>query len=259
MEHEFLLGLGYNLGVDNKDYHHWKSLLDGFILARQREREAYSRVHQHRPSWSPQMNIYTPTAPPVPTLPNPSFYRARSMSPSQTFSPTYSYHTPYGYSFPSPNHHRKRTAGDAFEGEVVPGQSTVYEQMRLPTRKAAFNRSVDVTMTNCHNGAVYTRSVAVPSDHAGGLGRSSSLSRQIARLPGDQVGRRGSMSHVYGYAGPISYGSEVDLNYANTTYRYQGYGQDAPQGYSALVAPYEHAHAPFAPPEVGFITIQLCC
>ena len=243
MEAEFLRGLSYDLGVERSEYQHWRNLLDGFILARQREAPQNLAAPHHRPSWSPQTVLYTPTANTVPTLGNgPAVnYRARSASPP-SFSPPFAHHQSYTYAFPSPTGQRKRNAGEAFAMDI-PNPTVMYEQMRFPPRKVAFN-SVDAT-----NGL----SPFIPSSPqgtTGGLARSSSLNRRFARMPGVHD-RRGSMGQLYGVATP----EPTDLRPAAAVHGWQqeGYGHSQWQGCSALVAPCERAAQPqVVPPEVSF-------
>jgi len=237
MEAEFLQGLGFSLSVDKTEYLHWRSLLDGFISARRREAAHAAALARHRPSWSPTSMVYTPIHSTLPYLPAPpSTGRARSASPGQSFSPSYvgAAHT---YAYHSPGH-RKRTALDAFEADSM-GCSVVYEQMRLPPRKAHF-ASVDMG-----NGRLSPATTGTSN-----LSRSSSLSRQIARLPG--VGsRRGSMGQVFKF--PTNNGSSDLRHTAALQWHNEGYAHD-PQwdGPTALVAPYEGtAHPVVVPPEVS--------
>lgn len=239
MEKEFLKGLDYRLTVDRSDYQHWRNLLDGFIYARKREAAHAAYVHRHRPSWSPQTVIYTPVTTVMPTLPNTDLNgRARSASPAQFYYSEHADNT-YPYNAASPLH-RKRTAVDAFAADV-PDQSVVYEQMRLPARKAHFG-SMDASY--------------VPSGDAslssGGLGRSSSLNRRIARLPGD-TGRRGSLGQIHGASAAQE---EPDLRHAAAMHlqHQEGYAPPQWQGYTSLIAPYEAAaHISNVPPEVSSV------
>ena len=137
-------------------------------------------------------SLWTPDYP----LVNPPVFtsqpaRARSASP-QSFTP----HIPQrpGYVFaPSPaGLSRKRSAVDAFSSEVPSG---IYEQMRWPTRKVQYTQAPQYSFPHSHP----LRPVPVQRMPSSGLGRSSSLNRQIARIPSGAVeaGRRGSVGHVY--------------------------------------------------------------
>lgn len=234
MEKEFLQGLDYRLTVERSDYQHWRNLLDGFIHARKREAHAAS-LHRHRPSWSPQTIIYTPIPAGVPTLPTDAYGRARSASPAQFYAPDHADNT-YLYNQASPAY-RKRTAVDAFAADV-PDQTVVYEQMRLPPRKAHFG-SMDATYTGLEDASSSTSST---------LGRSSSLNRRIARLPGEN-GRRGSLSHIYGV--PLQDGTDLRHTAAMHLQQQEAYAPQW-QGYSSLIAPYDASgQAENIPPEVS--------
>jgi hypothetical protein len=236
MEAEFLQGLGFSLSVDKTEYLHWRSLLDGFISARNREAAHAAAFARHRPSWSPTPMVYTPIHTTLPYLPAPALAgRARSASPGQTIPPSY-VDSAQAHAYLSPSH-RKRTALDAFESDNM-GGSVVYDQMRLPARKAHFG-SVDM-------GDARFSQAATPSSN---LVRSSSLSRQIARLPGVSA-RRGSLGQVFS----IPYDNRsTDLRHtAALQWHNEGYGHETQWGGpTALVAPYEGtAHPTVIPPEV---------
>jgi len=250
MESEFLKGLGFRLGVEKSEYTHWRNLLDGFIFSRQQSSH-HASLSRHRPSWSPQPMLYTPTTMAIPQLPEPMQNRARSASPIQVYAaPDYQPTASYNYAEPSPVH-RKRTAVDAFAADV-PTSTQYYEHMRLPIRKAQFG-SIDA-------GAGFNVPPEAPTS---GLARSSSLTRQqrqIARLPGEG-GRRGSMGQIYGATTPAE-APEVDLRHAaamqwqNEEYGYasaQNYASTANwPGSSALITTYDGSAQPATvPPEVS--------
>ena len=205
MEAEFLRGLDYNLGVQVEEYNQWRVLLDGFILARQREATEmasyYSHSHSHlrsRPpiTYSPQLP-YTPLGvdkfpyqPLQAAITLPSSYRprtrARSTSP-QTWSPPVE--PAPNFSLHSPPLSRKRSAEDAFAMDI--NQSAIYESLRQPSRRAVANGH-----GHGYNGdPVLTPTREISS--GSGLGRSSSLNRQIARIPHSTSGRRGSFGHAH--------------------------------------------------------------
>lgn len=239
MEAEFLKGLNFSLGVDRSEYQHWRNLLDGFVYARQREAAqlAQAQARMHRPSYG---QLYTPLSVAVPQLPNETgLVRARSASPTQMLTSPHP-QMPYAYTYPSPTH-RKRTAVDAFAADV-PGTSAVYEQMRLPARKAQF-ASIDLSSARSAQGS--------PS----GLARSSSLNRRIARLPGDG-GRRGSMGQVYGVPTP----DQTDLRHAAAMHwqqEHEAYNHHRDEC-SALSATYQLPEQQIlVPPEVRFLAPKM--
>ena len=187
--------------------------------------------------------------------------RARSASPP-LFSPSAANVNDQvpTYAFPSPAT-KKRSAVAAFN--VDPGPAEVYEQMRLPARKAQLH-------IQPANGA---------DGNGSGLGRSSSLSRQIARMPSSlSSSRRGSVgNHHYTHTPSAS----DDLRHAamlskwhSEEYAHYNHQQlPHPQqsqvplvtsvphpsfpynDYSALVAPYQgQAQPQMVPPEVSSVT-----
>jgi len=256
MESEFLKGLGFRLGVEKSEYTHWRNLLDGFIYSRQQAAH-HTSLSRHRPSWSPQPMIYTPTSMSIPQLPGQMQSRARSASPIPAFSPTeYLPIRSYNYGEPSPVH-RKRTAVDAFATDV-PTSTQYYEHMRLPVRKAQFGSMDAGTGFNVQT-----------ETSASGLARSSSLTRQqrqIARLPGEG-GRRGSLGHIYGATTPAAE-SEVDLRHAaamqwqNEEHGYASAQNHVPTtawpGPSALITTYDGSAQPATvPPEVSRAILQV--
>jgi hypothetical protein len=188
--------------------------------------------------------------------------RARSASPP-LFSPSAANVNDQvpTYAFPSPAT-KKRSAVAAFN--VDPGPAEVYEHMRLPARKAQLHIQPS-------NGA--------DSSNGSGLGRSSSLSRQIARMPSSlSSSRRGSVgNHHYTHTPSAS----DDLRHAamlskwhSEEYAHYNHQQlpHPPQSqvplvtsvphpsfpyndYSALVAPYQgQAQPQMVPPEVSSVT-----
>jgi hypothetical protein len=255
MEAEFLKGLNYDLAVHHSQYLQWRSLLDGFIFSRDAIR---TRASQPQVFGSPQSIIYTPNTAIVPSQPSDltslNMYRARSASPP-CHSPPRAHRSHYPYL--SPENPKKRTAVDAF-AEPTTSSTGVYESMRRPARKATFVEPVVPTYPSIPV-PVPTHSqpqlVSYPSTSS--LTRSTSLNRQIARLPGEGVhGRRGSAGNIY------SVEPEMDLRHAATTHAAQMHeymtggtsvGGQEYEGYSSLVAPYDRSsQLQMVPPEVSF-------
>lgn len=257
MEAEFLKGLNYDLAVHHSQYLQWRSLLDGFIFSRDAIR---TRASQPQAFGSPQSILYTPNAAIVPSQPSDltslNMYRARSASPP-CHSPPRAHRSHYPYL--SPENPKKRTAVDAF-AEPTTSSAGVYESMRRPARKAAFVEPVVPTYPSIpvpvptHN---QPQLVSYPSTSS--LTRSTSLNRQIARLPGaGGHGRRGSAGNIY------SVEPEMDLRHAATTHAAQMHeymtggtsvGGQEYEGYSSLVAPYDRSsQLQMIPPEVSSTT-----
>ncbi|RXK37169.1 hypothetical protein M231_05538 [Tremella mesenterica] len=185
MEAEFLQGLTYSLTVNKEDYEHWNMILEGFVHAKERENALNRSRLAYSPYTIPQAGLYTPQSIAAPTIPIPGgLYRARTASPAKT--------TPYGSVRASPEYPRKRSAVDAFAGDLPSSSTSVMEQMRLPSRKAGFTHPV----TPNYADVVYGAPVMDQQGEGSGLGRSSSLNRQIARFPHQLHGRRGSVGHV---------------------------------------------------------------
>ncbi|WOO84672.1 uncharacterized protein LOC62_06G008189 [Vanrija pseudolonga] len=161
-ELDWLDALKFNLYVGPDDFENWRSMLDAHVRSRERG-DALAA-----------MSVADPFSPGV---------RARSASP------------PLGY-FDHANGQdaslRKRSAKDAFAADVL-HNTGMYEAARLGARKASF-APLPGYPTASTALPTPTPSVLSPTNvggHASGssLGRSSSLSRQIARLPN---GRRDS-------------------------------------------------------------------
>ncbi len=239
--------MDYDLGVQLAEYQHWRKLLDGFIVSRQREAVSYRSRPSWTPAYSPQSVIYTPAST---IAPPPSFDGARSASP-HAWSPKSAYLPPIAVpNSPGPVQ-RKRSALDAFDHDIPLGTS-IYEQVRLPARKAAFGQSMTPAYTVQPSMPVSGRPRPQTIHQDSGLSRSSSLNRQIARIPS---GRRGSAGQAY-YDAP-----EADLRHAATNHaQMQEWdhrdvfgGSSDWNGYSALMAPYER------PMEVQAVPPQVNC
>jgi hypothetical protein len=250
MEAEFLKGLNYDLAVQHSEYIQWRQLLDGFIFSR----DALRTRAASQAFGSPQSLLYTPNPAVIPSQSDVAvslMYRARSASPP-CFSPAFAYRSHYTH--PSPEHSKKRSAGDAFADPTAP--AGVYESMRRPARKAAFVQPIAPTYPSVTIPVPTHRPSFTSQSSGSSLARSSSLNRQIARLPGDSIegasGRRGSAGHI------LSVESEADLRHAATAHAQmqQGWmssiGGGPYEGYSTLVAPYERpAQLQMVPPEVS--------
>ncbi|ORY23612.1 hypothetical protein BCR39DRAFT_507752 [Naematelia encephala] len=219
MEQEFLIGMNYDLSVSVNEYRVWLGMLDGFIAARQRDALGRHWYHSRSPFVFPQ------TIDPVGMT-----YRARSASPPSASTAV----QPYIYP-PSPPHARKRSAVDAFAYEIPSvTPTTIYEQLRFPTRKAQFQR-IYAPPPSVASVASVASVVSAPQLHPessqSSLGRSGSLNRQIARLPGDHTFRRGSVGNV-----------ASEENESPLVSDYQQHQQSAPiewTGPSELIRPYE--------------------
>ncbi|KAK4687299.1 hypothetical protein P7C73_g2812, partial [Tremellales sp. Uapishka_1] len=227
MESEFLSGINYDLGVEPSEYRHWRQLLDGFIYSKEQDaRRSRIPVGWAPPPLQPQNQWHSPQSVSIYT-PELSTYgythRARSASP-----------LPY---VPSPP--RKRSAVDAFSSDGHP--SSVYEMLRLPTRKVNFQTDLQSYQVQ-------------PSQPAGSsqgysIGRASSLNRQIARLPG-ALGRRGSAGqlHGLGFDHPVH-----DLRHVATQHAQQQQQPGYWNGYKTLSAPFDRIAQPqsIPPPDVS--------
>lgn len=265
MEAEFLKGLNYDLGVQHSEYTQWRQMLDGFIRSRNGQVSTLPSMAQY--AAPPTAGVYTYTPPMVPSQ-YPDKYatvdRAWSASPT-SFSPPRTYQ-PH-YSFPSPTHARKRSAFDAFAADPAQG---VYETVRRSTRRTAANQSaVPVPFpipVPAHQSCVYppqtsvrARQPSTPHGSQTALNRSTSLTRQVARMP-SEGGRRGSAGQLYAVA------PETDLRHAAAAHAHANAHPYEPSwaargqvdmgqeydGYSALVAPYDRMAQPHViPPEVS--------
>jgi hypothetical protein len=189
--------MDWRLGVQLSEYQHWRNLLDGFILARQHEAN-YSRYFS--PSYSPASILTTPSQPYIPTMPVDPFYtntRGRSASPP-IFSPDHS----RVYAIPE-SVQRKRSAYAAFAGQGP----LVYDVPYEPAQKVVHHdNNQQATATRIQQPApIFNSNVSVV--------RSSSLNRQIARMPSEaqQMARRGSAGHIHGEV--PSFGHEGDLRH----------------------------------------------
>ncbi len=244
--------MDYKLGVQLDEYHHWRNLLDDFILTRQSEAASHRGRNSWAPTFSPQTTLYTPSATIIPSVPIDTTYRARSASP-QKWDPRYAFGT--SYAFPAtPGAARKRTAVDAFANHISPTTS-VDEQMRLPARKVASGQSMTPTYAAQFSNAEGRRGRPRSFHEESSLDRVPSVNRQIARMPGSGSGsRRGSAGQIF------SVTPELDLRHTATTHaQIQEWSHRDIHGdgnewgvYRALVAPYEAPSQPQpVPPEVS--------
>jgi hypothetical protein len=245
MEKEFLQGMDWNLSVKFSEYQHWRSLLDGFIFARQREAQSLS-IGRYPPSYSPPSLLHTPAQAYTTTMMDDSVYSARR---GRSFSPP-----ALSPSALQPCHspsvlQRKRSAYDAFAIDVPPTWSQYdpyHAPSSRPTRRVA---GQDGRRTR-------SRKQLQPST-SGSMARSSSLNRHISKLPNNvPLGRRGSSGHI------LHSLQGLESNMRHTAYDQashmpiQGWIGDpdntdwATTG--ALVAPYEGGGLPNnVPPEVS--------
>ncbi|CCL98932.1 uncharacterized protein FIBRA_00939 [Fibroporia radiculosa] len=131
MEKEFLLGIDFGLYVDKSTYDSWLNLLQGLVMAKERE------LQQWRRSWRPSRSLHRshhPRQHPIHLVRSHSTsHRARSSSPKRCSSNT---HTPSAYpmqidSYAPPTHAAylpplvsgyKRSASDAFHASEMPSQ-----------------------------------------------------------------------------------------------------------------------------------------
>jgi len=106
MEREFLLGIDFNLYVDQDTYESWRDLLKGLVMAKERDRRLWHKParSQHRPS-SMRPSHISPTAPTTRSYSSryrTPAHRARSTSPSESRSFTYAFEfTAPSYSYSS--------------------------------------------------------------------------------------------------------------------------------------------------------------
>jgi hypothetical protein len=158
-ELEWLDALQFNLHVGKEEFETWRAMLDAHV------------ANQQRADAAAASNLVAVTSP----------GRARSES------PPLAYYAPAGLT-PSADHHimRKRSARDAFATDLV-HNTGFYEAARLRPRKSSFVSLAPMAFP----AAPPAPTALVPQANNGamGLGRSSSLTRQIARLP---TGRRDS-------------------------------------------------------------------
>ncbi|WVR03502.1 hypothetical protein IAU60_000493 [Kwoniella sp. DSM 27419] len=240
METEFLVGLDYNLNIELGQFHQWKKLLDEFMTSRLTAQYSSRHSRQISVNRSP-LNVYTPTSP----LASQSYLtsRARSASPPRILPPPHA----DPYAFPTTAEYaRKRSAVDAFAYEQTAG-SDVYESVRMPTRKAAFNQPLHQALPSM----VHPRPAGPQQSTTSSLARSSSLNRRHARLGShlnavEGYTRRGSAGHVIatpvtgmGQLSPIGH----DFPVAHAT-RYQQW-----DGGRALLAPCQYTQSKQVPPE----------
>lgn len=94
MEREFLLGIDFNLYVDQDTYESWRDLLKGLVMAKERDRRLWHKParSQHRSSTRPQ-NVCSaaPASRSYSTRHRTTSHRARSTSPGETRSFTYAF------------------------------------------------------------------------------------------------------------------------------------------------------------------------
>ena len=135
MEREFLLGINFNLYVDQYTYESWRDLLKGLVMAKERDRRLWHKPprSQHRSSIRP--SHASSAAPPSRTYSTRyRTHRARSTSPSESRSFTYAFeftapppdpdsnqnppppppHQPLAQYSPTPRSGSKRQAAAAF-------------------------------------------------------------------------------------------------------------------------------------------------
>jgi hypothetical protein len=94
MEREFLLGIDFNLYVDQDTYESWRDLLKGLVMAKERDRQLWHKParSQHRSSVrSSHAYSAAPATRSYSTRHRPTSSRARSTSPSETRSCTYAF------------------------------------------------------------------------------------------------------------------------------------------------------------------------
>lgn len=127
MEKEFLLGIDFGLYVGKSTYDSWLNLLQGLVMAKERE------LHQWRRSWRPARSLprghSSKHASPHSIRSRPSAYRARSSSPRRSSSgvslaypaqPDFGVRSIHGESSTSLPPGSKRTATDAFYPDMAP-------------------------------------------------------------------------------------------------------------------------------------------
>ncbi|WWC66688.1 uncharacterized protein I206_100592 [Kwoniella pini CBS 10737] len=246
MESEFLSGLDYQLGVSVEEYTRWKNLLDGFMTTR----APHSGTSRHLRQVSNAKSPLTTTTPITPfSIPQPATnYRARSASPPRIAPPpihAMNYGLPAGY-----DHTRKRSAVDASMHDPTTS-AAIYESLRFPTRKAAFNQPIQSAQHLQPNLSAVRARPTPPAQQSFGAStvRSSSLSRQGGRMGQDNqmYGRRGSAGHIF--PTPINHVSQhvspIAVDIPNFTA-----GPTEWDGGRALLAPYECQPQPhLVPPE----------
>lgn len=230
MESEFLLGLGYQLGVRHSDFSKWSKLLDGFMLARAHD---VSQAQRGRAMWStnyPSPLLYTPATMPQATLPQldlSQMYVTRSADPywqsvdcDESYAPSIIRSQPLQHI--SPTSTRKRVAADAF----TPDYPVDHEQQPIPYRRLQAGH---------------------PDTTGSRQPRSSSLNRRSGRQLEDS-GRRGSAGHVY----PVLPDIQTVMP------DWQQMGDPGFTEYSTLAAPHEQypPHANVAS-EVSIILVDL--
>ena len=138
MEREFLLGIDFGLYVDKTTYVSWLNLLQGLVMAKERDSRRWRRTPRSRTHPQPRQHrpvVYAPH--PIRTK------RARSSSPSR--SALYHLSTPESHNPPAavPEYHTpprsgsKRSATDAFSPT-----STSFPPVKAPRRP--MNLSLDI-------------------------------------------------------------------------------------------------------------------
>ncbi|KIR55047.1 hypothetical protein I315_02284 [Cryptococcus gattii Ru294] len=168
METEFLVGLNYELGVKIDEYERWKMLLDEFMLSRGPSSAATTAKHR----WN---SGQTPSGAHLVCTPTFSYgTRAKSASPPRRLRPDY----------PAAPSSRKRSAADAFFLDSIP-PPLPHDHLSVPPPSQSYSQDRPL------------RSALVTQTSNSSLARSASLNRQLARLPSNFGGRRGSTGHVY--------------------------------------------------------------
>lgn len=226
MESEFLVGLNYELGVKIDEYERWKMLLDEFMLSRGPSSAATTAKHRWNSGQTPfgAHPVCTPTF---------SYgTRAKSASPPRRLRPDY----------PAAPSSRKRSAADAFFLDSIP-PPLHHDYLSVPQPSQSYSQNRPL------------RPALVTQTSNSSLARSASLNRQLARLPSNFGGRRGSTGHVY----PASTLKEPASQYQQpspSTYGQlvQAAIQTEWDSSRALLAPYDDSlsQPQLVPPEVGF-------
>lgn len=121
MEKEFLLGIDFGLYVDKSTYDSWLNLLQGLVMAKERELQHWRR------SWRPTRSLHRGHLPKHssahPVRSSSTAHRARSSSPRRCISDIAAIHHPQLGHYTSPHNVQyhtslpsgsKRTASDAF-------------------------------------------------------------------------------------------------------------------------------------------------
>ncbi|WWC58259.1 uncharacterized protein I303_100797 [Kwoniella dejecticola CBS 10117] len=245
MESEFLTGLNYQLGVSVEEYTRWKNLLDGFMTSRA-PHSATTRHIRHASNAKSPLTMAIPITP-ASIPPMTTTHRARSASPPRIAPPpihTANYDFPTGY-----DHARKRSAVDASMHDPSTS-AAIYEFLRLPSRKAAFQQPLQSTQHLQPNvNAVRAKPTSVQQSFGASTVRSSSLSRQGGRMAqdGQSYGRRGSHGHIF--PTPMGYVSHHVSPIAVDDPTFMA-GPTEWDGGRALLAPYECQPQPhLVPPE----------